>query len=323
MQSFSSEFQTPEQYITDITYKIWEERGIGRIRDWYAVKGPVRTPHGVTTRVESVIQYTLETMHEFPDRKLLAEDIIIGDKAVGFLSSHRVRSTATHLGNGAFGSATNRPITMLAIADCLCRDNQVVEEWLLRDQADIARQLGHDPIAFGNALGVHNPDTYVVGNEALRERWADPDGLVIVGDSAIANQIINTYDAIWNGKNLRAMAEGYDRAVRCEGPDGHLCYGRLRTGDLYSSILASIPDGQFEPHHLIVRRQPEKAVRVALRWSYCGTHRGHGRYGHPTNSPMALLGISHYELRDGLIANEWMVVDETAIYAQMAAYQLA
>ncbi|MEZ4726080.1 MAG: hypothetical protein R3E79_02980 [Caldilineaceae bacterium] len=101
MQNFSAEFETPEQYIIDITYKIWEARGIGRIRDWYAADCPVRTPHGVSDNVAAVISSTLSALHEFPDRQLLAEDIIIGDKANGFYSSHRVRSTATHLGKVA------------------------------------------------------------------------------------------------------------------------------------------------------------------------------------------------------------------------------
>ena len=48
-----------------------------------------------------------------------------------------------------------------------------------------------------------------------------------------------------------------------------------------------------------------------------------GCYGNPTNYPLALLGITNFELRDGLIVNEWMVVDETAVYAQIAAYELA
>ena len=323
MKNFSPEFHTPEQYIIDITYKIWEERGIGRIYDWYAAEGPVRTPHGVTNTAEAVVKGTLATMHEFPDRKLFAEDVIIGDRSEGFLSSHRVRSTATHLGDGAFGPPTNRPITILTIADCLCRDNQVVDEWLVRDQADTARQLGHDPVAFGSAMGENNPDAYTVGNDMLRQRWNDPEGLEIVGDNAFADQIISTYDAIWNDKNLTVMTAGYDRAVRFEGPVGHLSYGRARTGDFFSGVLASIPDGRYEPHHVIVRQQPERAIRVALRWSYCGSHSGRGRYGIPTGSPLALLGISHFELRDGLIVNEWFVVDELAVYAQIAAHALA
>ncbi len=48
MKNFAPEFKTPEQYITDITYQIWEERGIDRIRVWYAAEAPVRTSHGVT-----------------------------------------------------------------------------------------------------------------------------------------------------------------------------------------------------------------------------------------------------------------------------------
>ena len=82
---FAPEFQTPEQYIIDITYRIWEERGVGLINEWYAADGLVRSPHGVTNTVDAVVRHTLETMHQFPERKLFAEDIIIGDKSDRFL----------------------------------------------------------------------------------------------------------------------------------------------------------------------------------------------------------------------------------------------
>jgi len=321
MKNFSPEFKTPEQYNIDITHKIWEERGVGRIRDWYAADGPVRTPYGVTNTVEAVVQGTLETLHEFPDRQLLPEDIIIGNTTEGFLSSHRVRSTATHLGEGFFGPAANRPIMMLTIADCLCRDNQVVEEWLVRDQTGMALQLGHDPVEIGIALGKKKPEAYNVGNAEMTSRWADPNRLTILGNEKIANRIIDTYDAIWNDKNLNIMAENYDRAIRLEGPAGHLSYGRPRTANLFYGILASIPDGRFEPHHIIVQQEEEKAIRVALRWSYCGSHDGSGRYGAFSGVPLALLGITHFELRKGKIVNEWLLLDEKAIYAQIAAHQ--
>lgn len=147
----------------------------------------------MTDRAEAFIANTLATLHEFPDRELLAEDVIIGDKPSGFYSSHRVRSVATHQGDGSFGVATNRPITMLTIADCLCRDNQVVEEWLVRDQAGIPQQLGLDPAAHGKPVGARNPDAYTIGNEAMQQRWADPHSLTIEGDEALAQKIINTY----------------------------------------------------------------------------------------------------------------------------------
>ena len=320
MQNFSSEFKTPEQYIVDITYKIWDERGVGRLHDWYAANCHVHTPHGIQTEHIDVFNHTLGTMHLFPNRDNLAEDVIIGDKSYGFLSSHRARSLGRHLGDGIYGPATNRPIVFLATADCLCQDNMVVAEWLLRDQAGLVQQIGLDPVSYGRELGRKTPETYTVGNEAMRQRWADPDGLQIIGDAAIANRINDTYVALWSDKQLRIMDEQYDRAIRFEGPGGQLCYGRSRTGNVISSILASMPDGRYEPHHIIVRQQEARPVRVAIRWSYCGTHCGNGRYGEQTGVPIAILGISHFELRDGKIVNEWMVVDETAVYAQIAAY---
>jgi predicted ester cyclase len=224
------------------------------------------------------------------------------------------------MGDGAFGTATQHPIVMLTIADCLCRDNQVVEEWLVRDQAGIAQQLGLDSIQHGKAMGLQNPENYTIGNEVFTKRWNAPDGLTIVGDEKLANRIIQTYDAIWNDKNLKVMDENYDRAIRFEGPSSELHYGRYPTGNFYNSLLAAIPDGSFEPHHVIVKEEAERAVRVALRWSYAGSHSGYGRYGEPTQAPLSILGISHFELREGKIVNEWMCIDETAIYAQIAAH---
>ncbi|MBN2499861.1 MAG: ester cyclase [Anaerolineales bacterium] len=322
MQNFAAEFQTPEQYIIDITYIIWEENDVGRIRDWYTPICPVRSPHRVINTVDEVIHETLESMHAFTNRRPMADDVIIGDKPSGFYSSHRVRSVGLHTGDGALGAATCRSYNGLGIADCLCRDNRIVEEWKLRDHAYIVRQLGLDPVAYGRSLGTRNPEAYAIGNDAMRQRWVDDNGLTIVGDAAIANRIIDTYNALWNEKHLNVMAEQYVRPVRLEGPNGHLSYGRESAGHLFSSILASIPDGRFEPHHVIVRQRPERAVNVALRWSYCGTHSGTGRYGTPSASPVAILGISHFELHDGLIASEWLVVDETAVYAQIAAHEM-
>ncbi len=320
MQNFATEFETPEQYIIDITYIIWEEGNVGRIHDWYAPVCPVRSPHGVMNTADEMVNETLEQMHVFTNRRPLADDVIIGDRPSGFYSSHRVRSVGRHMGDSALGPATKRAYQGLGIADCLCRDNKIVEEWKLRDHASFVRQLGIDPVAHGISLGKNNPTAYAIGNEAMRKRWVDENGLNILGDKAIANSIIDTYDALWNGKHLNMVSEQYVPAVRFEGPNGHLSYGREPVTNVVASMMASLPDGRFEPHHLIVRQQNDRAVRVAIRWTFCGTHSGHGRYGAPTNAPVAILGISHFELHDGLIASEWMVADETAIYAQIAAY---
>jgi predicted ester cyclase len=58
---------------------------------------------------------------------------------------------------------------------------------------------------------------------------------------------------------------------------------------------------------------------MALRWSYAGRHAGAGRYGPPSGADLALLGITHVELRDGRIINEWMLLDDLSVHAQIAA----
>ena len=293
LQNFAPEFETPEQYIIDITNIIWEEGNVGRIHDWYAPVCPIRSPHGVMNTAGEILNETLEQMHVFANRQPLADDVIIGDKPSGFYSSHRVRSVGRHMGDSELGSPTERAYQGLGIADCLCRDNKIVEEWKLRDHASFVRQLGIDPVAHGLSLGKNKPEAYAIGNDAMRQRWVDENGLTILGDKAIANRMIDTYDALWNGKHLNMVAEQYVAAVRFEGPNGHLSYGREPVSNVVASMMASLPDGRFEPHHLVVRQQNDRAVRVAMRWTFCGAHSGHGRYGAPTNAPVAILGISH------------------------------
>lgn len=319
MEGFSPEFRDPTHYILAITERIWEGRGIGLIRDWYAADCPVRTPLGVTNDVEAVVKGTLETLAGFPDRELLGEEVVIGPKARGFYSSHRVRSTATHRGAGLFGDPTGRPLTMLTIADCLCRDNRVVEEWLVRDQAGIALQLGLDPRVLGEQIGAREPDNARPGTEALLARWADSGGLTIEGDEAVASLVIEGLTAIWTGKDLAALRRSYDRAARLEGPGGEVHYGWTRLDAFLCALLAAVPDGRFAAHHAVALRDEGRPARVALRWSYAGTHAGRGRYGAPTGKPLALLGISHFELVDSRIRAEWMLLDELSVWAQLAA----
>ena len=61
------------------------------------------------------------------------------------LSSHRILTTATHLGNGVYGKASGKALKYRVIADCHAINNQINDEWLIRDQGAVVRQLGLDP----------------------------------------------------------------------------------------------------------------------------------------------------------------------------------
>jgi hypothetical protein len=85
IQGFHTEFKNLDHYIRVITDRIWEGRQIDTIRDYYSNPCGVITPSGATTDVQSVIDGTKATLAQFPDRRLLAEDVIeAGNAQTGF-----------------------------------------------------------------------------------------------------------------------------------------------------------------------------------------------------------------------------------------------
>ena len=140
MAGFDVRFETPEQYIVDITHEIWEQGGIDLIESaYYADPCPVYTPLGVSRAARDVTTGTQATLTEFP-----------GPAAAGrrhhhrpeiprllFLAPRPLDGNAPRarplLSTGP--SPSGRSVGMLTIADCVCRDNRIVEEWLVRDQA--------------------------------------------------------------------------------------------------------------------------------------------------------------------------------------------
>lgn len=149
---------------------VWEGRDIAALKWHYGDDLLVRTPAGISRGNGAGKANTMATLTEFPDRQLFGEDVIYsGDEDAGFLSSHRIISTATHHG-GAFGPATGAKLTFRTIADTFCKDNRVWDEWLIRDNAAIANQLGGSAkataeamIAQGDTTMPLTPDTDVVG----------------------------------------------------------------------------------------------------------------------------------------------------------------
>ncbi|MCV6589971.1 MAG: ester cyclase [Marinobacterium sp.] len=317
LPGFDPRFADLTDYILKITEEIWEGRGIGLIRDYYGETAPVKTPAGETRDVAAVIKGTLETLKMFPDRTLLGEDIVWSEDTPGtFYSSHRIRSTQTHLGDGLFGKATGKPIVARTIADCVCFENRIVDEWLVRDQASIATQIGLDPQALGMSLAkaMREADN-VPTADALVARWEGPHQ----GDSSgeASQQLIDTYTQLWSGAAANLIRERYDRAYLGHGPNAQLIQSWPGMEAFLMDYLASIPDGEFKVHHCIERNDPGQPTRISLRWTFSGTHSGYGRFGEPTGAPLVVMAISQAELRNGKIYADWHMIDEVNMWAQV------
>lgn len=315
MAGFEPEFRDLEDYIRVITHRIWEQRRIDDIRRYYSDPCVVETPASVTTRLEEVIAGTRATLAQFPDRRLLAEDIIAsGDATGGFLSSHRIISPMTHLGPGDFGDPTGRRIHVRTIADCVCKDNRITHEWLVRDQAAIAQHIGIASRDLAQAWldlrgGWTKPAAPPPPAYYRSYVSSDPQGQGYA-------QSIESFSALKG-----AAADIYDEAVHHIGPRACTRFGREEVGEFWRQLFAALSVRSFEVEHLAWQRNDGRADRVALRWRAQTLHAGDGLFGHASGKPVEVMGINHAEFRRGMVLREWVLVDEVALWMQILAPQ--
>lgn len=317
MQGFDPKFRDLPDYIIGITREIWEERGLGTLRQFYADDIPVRSPSGIVIGNDAVIAATLATLAEFPDRQLFGEDVIwSGDEASGFFSSHRILSTATHAAQGIYGPPTHTRLRYRVVADCAAKDNQIYDEWLIRDQGAIVRQLGIDPKQFA-------------ANEIEREGGADQAKRPLTPESDEPGRYTGTgndnewgkaYESLLKSLmagDIAAVEREYDRAVHLEHPGGKTGVSWTDAERFWLSLRSSLPSATFLVHHRIGRDDAGLSPRSAIRWSLTGTHDGWGAFGAPTGAPVHVMGISHAEFGPWGLRREYVLLDETAVWKQI------
>jgi predicted ester cyclase len=318
MKGFDAEFKDLDQYIRVITDRIWEGGRIDDIRRYYSDPCNVDTPAGVSTSVEEVVSGTRATLAMFPDRRLLAEDILwSGDEDGGFLSSHRIISTMTHRGDGVFGKATGRLIHARTIADCVCRDNRIVHEWLVRDQGAIARQIGMEPRALAqiwlNQRGGWNKPPAGPPPAGYRSH---------VSDEAPAQSYAQAIEAFARGSRDAAV---YDEAVHHIGPGEATRYGQLEVSTFWAALFGALQVESFVVEHLSMNRGGGRPDRIALRWRAQARHTnetaGDGLFGPASGRSVEIMGINHAELVHGRVLREWALVDEVALWMQILTPQ--
>jgi predicted ester cyclase len=314
IKGFDAEFRDLDHYIRVITDRIWEGGRVDDIRVYYSDPCIVDTPATVSTSVEDVVNGTRATLAMFPDRRLLAEDILIsGDEDAGFLSSHRIISTMTHRGDGAFGKASGSRVHARTIADCVCKDNRVVHEWLVRDQGAIAQQIGMTPRDLAQSW--------------LNQRggWNKP----VAGPPPVGYRSHISKDKIAQAyaQALESFAQGgqdsaiYDEAVHHIGPCETTRYGRVEVQRFWSTLFGSLQVEVFKVEHLALNHGGGRADRAALRWRATATHSNHatadGQYGPASGRKVEILGINHVEIVDGRVLREWVLIDDVAIWMQV------
>lgn len=318
MKGFDAEFRDLDHYIRVITDRIWEGGRVDAIRDYYSADCVVVTPSGATLGVETIVRGTHETLAQFPDRRLLAEDVVVrGNDEAGWLSSHRIISTMTHRGDGAFGAASGRTIQVRTVADCVCRDNRIVHEWLVRDQSAIALAIGMSPRDLARRwVDARVPRQRPTAEPAAPAWWRDPHDT-----GAAARLLEDTYRAIWlgHGDGAAAVARYADDAIDWRGPGNDQRYGQAQVAAFWADWVEAFHGARWTCESLVVSERPGRLTVVALRWRLRGKHGGGRRFGRPTGRDVDVIGITHAELLDGRVLREWVLIDEVAVWMELLA----
>jgi predicted ester cyclase len=322
MQGFDPKFADFPDYIIGITKEIWEDRGISTLHKYYAPNIIVRSPGSVVIGNQGVIAATMATLAEFPDRTLLGEDVIwSGTPKTGMLSSHRLHSTATHSHGGVYGVATGTKLRYRIIADCHAKDNQIDDEWLIRDQGAIVRQLGWDPKDYARDL---------IAREGGPEACVRPftPAIDVKGpyqgcgnDNEWGARYRDTLERIMMA-DFSVIPQQYDRAALLAYAGGVDTLSHAGADQFWMGLRASFPNAEFTVHHQIGRDDAMMPPRAALRWSLHGLHDGWGSFGAPTGAEVHIMGASHVEfgaLVGGVpkVRREWALFDETSVWKQI------
>ena len=317
MKGFDKKYKNFPDYILKITKQIWEGKDVNSIANYYTEDIPVRSPFGVTYGNKPVIDATLATLREFPNRQLLGEDVIWNkDAEDGYHSSHRILSKGTHLGDGLYGKPSGKNIHYRVIADCACKNNQVYDEWIVRDQGAMVRQIGFTPKEFAQKIidyegGLEKCKKIFNLKSDMKSEYRPipaPKDSVGVKYSNILNTIFT------NDYNF----SDYARAASIYWPGNKIGHGREDIEKFWQSLKGAFSNFKFSIEHIGYLEEQGKNPKASIRWFLDANHSNKtSDFGEATNKNIFIMGINHAEISDGKVIREWVLFDEVAIWKQI------
>lgn len=317
LEGFDPKWKDLPDYIIGITKEIWEDRNVHALHHYYDADMDKRSPDGVVHGNVAVINETLASIAMWPDVQAYADDVIwSGDPEGGFLSSHRLTSTFTHVNDGILGPPTGRLLSQMVFADCACRNDAIYDEWLIHDGTAIAHQLG---------LSAREVALREIAAEGGPSRARFP---LTPATDAPARYTGRGNDNPWGTKyagilgrimdaDLAVIPREYDRACKLHYSGGRQGTGWAVADRHWAGLRAAFPNAAFEVHHVIGREDPMMPPRAAVRWSLTGRHEGFGAFGRPTGAEVHVMGFAHAEFGPWGLRREWALYDDIAIWKQI------
>lgn len=323
MTGFDDHYNDFVDYIIKITHNIWEEKGIGVIYDTYHNNVTMHLSSTNSVGIDKVIAGTLQTLHGFPDRKLIGQNVIWSNHGKdGYMSSHRVLSTATNVNDSEFGPVTNKKINFRTIVDCAVENNRIYEEWLVRDNLWIAKQLGCDVHELAKSMAKKS-----VGNDGVsRSNYGIGTNMkgqffpvkYTAKDDSIGELVKEMLSKVYQYRLFNEVVNYYsENAVVHYICDKDLI-GHTQIQGMLINLFASFPNADFIVERISANETKEKnTFDVAVRWRINGIHEGIGMFGSASYKPVEFMGITHYKITDRKVVEEWTTFDGLDVLRQI------
>jgi predicted ester cyclase len=152
---------------------------------------------------------------------------------------------------------------------------------------------------------------FLTGALSMAQVQPTPDGSIQTRNKAVAMRV---FDEIFNQGKFRVADEIY--APNFQN------HGLHRSVDLNTDQEAVHTEKKAFPDlRISVQQVVAEGDKVAVLWTFQGTHTGSGYEGlPPTGTRVEIRGITIWRIVDGRIVEEWSSFSETGAYIQMFSH---
>jgi len=327
MRGFDPQYTDIVDYIIRITHKIWEEKAVGYIYETYQHNCVVHTSGGDVHGRDATVASTVQTLAAFPDRRLYGDNVIwSGDEDQGFHTSHLITSVAHNTGYSSYGPPTGRRVVWRAIANCVAKENMIFEEWLLRDETSLIRQLGFDVFEVAERQIRAAPTvSREISGEIGRTLGQFPPPIMSPPTSDVFDVedfVRRSYHEIWNWRLLNKIREYYAPSHVCYTSGSRKYQGQAEYTAFVLALFGMFPDAGLTVDHVYWNGDESTGYRVAVRWTLSGTHTGYGIYGEPSGACIRIMVLSQHQIKQGTFVQEYTLFDEMGLIKQIVAARL-
>ena len=310
-------------YILRITREIWEDRNPDLVMRYYGPEARIHALGGIMRGAAEVTENTRAMQAAFPDRLVIGEDVVCSPLEGGaWLSSHRIRSPMTSVGDNAYGPATGRKVTTYVFADCVVRNTMIEKEWLVRDNLSLVQQLGLDPQEVARREAARNhPDEHSRWLAGERKRVLDtpppPSDPASPPDpqqdpAGFAREVLL---GLWQRPSEFCEAAYAPYAVLSDSDREVAGAGAILSR--YASMRESLNVLRLSVDHAALQPRGSVGWTLAARWTAAAEHRREFEGLPASRAPLFLMGITHWWLTGGRVAREWTVLDRLALMEQI------